>query len=90
MSPSSFEGPGLQACEATPVLWRPIDLVEPLTWRFQETGTVASVAKGGTDRYPVVVRFEKVNYAGVRAPLALFSSMPLCIPLSLSLSISLL
>ena len=31
---------------------------------FQECGTVASVAKGD-DRYPAVVRFEKVNYAGV-------------------------
>ena len=31
---------------------------------FGETGTVATVAKGD-DRYPVVVRFEKVDYAGV-------------------------
>lgn len=30
----------------------------------QECGTVATIAKGD-DRYPVVVRFEKVNYAGV-------------------------
>ena len=30
----------------------------------QECGTVATIAKSG-DRYPVVVRFEKVNYAGV-------------------------
>ena len=29
----------------------------------QECGTVATIAKSG-DRYPVVVRFEKVNYAG--------------------------
>ena len=35
----------------------------PRYW-FQECGTVATVAKG-EDRYPVVVRFEKVNYAGV-------------------------
>ena len=31
---------------------------------FQDTGIVASVDKSGI-RYPVIVRFEKLNYAGV-------------------------
>ena len=30
---------------------------------FQQTGTVATVDKSGI-RYPVVVRFESVNYSG--------------------------
>merc|ERR1712106_430831 len=41
-----------------------VRIMRPESYWFQECGTAATVAKG-EDRYPVVVRFEKVNYAGV-------------------------
>lgn len=41
-----------------------VRIMRPESYWFQECGTVATVAKG-EDRYPIVVRFEKVNYAGV-------------------------
>merc|ERR1719424_2794886 len=41
-----------------------VRVLRPESYWFQECGSVATIAKGG-DRYPVVERFEKVNYAGV-------------------------
>jgi hypothetical protein len=53
------------------VLWL-VRLALPLSFSLavhvkfvsDRSGSVATIAKSG-DRYPVVVRFEKVNYAGV-------------------------